>query len=193
MLSRVTAAAGRRAIDCARPLRPADLAGRPPRDSLRRAERRLGKAAGADWLAHWLPATPVLWQPREGSFCCSDGADRPIYVHDGAASLVPLCGWRSAYNKHSNKLQLVEKGRCRFVAKCSAGSSSDGNSLENNGQRAKTHRPSCGLCLPAHARFAAPGRRHHRTGAAPRRADDWPPSHLLEASQRSQICHDAKR
>ena len=70
MLFRVAAAAGQRAADCARPRRPVDLAGRPPSDSLRRAERRLGKAAGAGWLAHWLPATPGLWQPREGSLCC---------------------------------------------------------------------------------------------------------------------------
>ena len=90
--------------------------------------------------------------------CCGSPGRAPFVA--ATVQIVPstcmtalrrLCGWRSAYNKHSNKLQLVKKGRCRFVAKCSAGSSSDGNSLENNGQRAKTHRPSCGLCLPAHA------------------------------------------
>ena len=56
MLSRVTAAAGRRAADCARLRRLGDWAGRPPSDSLRRAERRPRKAEGAGWLAHWMPA-----------------------------------------------------------------------------------------------------------------------------------------
>ena len=87
VLSRVAAAApGRRAADCARPWRPVDLAGRPPSDSSRRAERRPVKAESAGSLAQWVTAATELQQTRLRPIRRADGAGWSIHVHDRAMS-----------------------------------------------------------------------------------------------------------
>ena len=88
MLSRVAAAAGRRADDCARLRRLVDWARRPPCDSLRRAERRPGKAEGAGWLAQWDTAAAQVQQTWLRPIRRADGAEWSIDVLDRAVSAV---------------------------------------------------------------------------------------------------------
>ena len=110
-----------------------------------------GGLAKLQVLAGWrIGCLLHLWcgSPRRASFAAATVQTGPSTC---MKELRRVCGWRSVYNRHSNRMQLVETGRCRFVAKFSAGSSSDGNSLESNGQRAKIHQSSCGLRLFAHA------------------------------------------
>ena len=55
---------------------------------MRRAERRLGKAEGAGWLAHWVIAAVELQQTRTRPIRRADGAGWSIDVHERDLSLV---------------------------------------------------------------------------------------------------------
>ena len=98
VLSRTTAAAGRRAGDCARLRRPACRARRPPSGPSRRAERRPGRAEGAGRLAQQVAAAAGLHQARMRPMRRTDGADWCSDMHERDLSPV----------RSQERLQLVQ-------------------------------------------------------------------------------------